>query len=252
MNTRTRTRSFGLAAVVFSIAAVVAGTAVAQTSQQSDALVQDVWAKLTDEKLDKEVAEVSTRDDAVVLTGQPANAWLKMKVIEAVLEVEGVEAVESDLEVAEPESAEDVAKALIDRVITYPQYTVFDDITFAIADGGFVTLAGAVTKPFKKDEIEKRIGTIMGVRDLRSEIRVLPVSPSDDRLRAQLYRNIYGDSFFEGFAQQAHPPIHIIVDGSRVTLTGAVRSNVEKMKAASIANSTFRVTQVENRLQINP
>ena len=252
MNTRPRTRRFRLAAVVFGIAAVIVGTAVAQTNQESDALVQAVRAKLTDEKLDTEVAEVSIRDGLVVLTGTPANAWLKMKVIEAALEVEGVEAVESELEVAGPESAEDLAQALVGQVLTYPEYTVFDDITFGIADGGVVTLAGAVTRPNKKTEIEERIGKIMGVRDLRSEIRVLPVSPSDRRLREQLYRNIYGDRLFEGLAQRAHPPIHIIVDGSRVTLTGAVRSNVEKVKAESIARTTSRVTQVENRLQVNP
>ena len=252
MNTRPRTRSFWLAAIVFWVAAVIAGKTAAQTNQESDALVQAVWAKLKDQKLDTEVAEVSIRDGAVVLTGEPGNAWLEMKIIESVLEVEGVEAVESDLEVAGPESAQDLAKALVDRVLAYPGYTVFDDITFAIADGGVVTLAGAVTMPVKKNEIEERIGKIMGVRELRSEIRVLPVSPSDDRLREQLYRNIYGDSLFTGLAQRAHPPIHIIVDGSRVTLTGAVRSNVEKVKAESIANSTFRVIQVENRLQVNP
>ncbi len=254
MNTRLRTRRVWLASVVFWIAGVIVnvGTMAAQTSQESDALVEAVWTKLQDEKLDTEVSEVSFRDGLVVLTGAPGNAWLKMKIIEAALEVEGIDAVESDLEVEGPESVEDLAEALVDRVLTYSDYTVFDDITFAIAEGGVVTLGGAVTRPTKKSEIEERIGRVMGVRELRSEIRVLPVSPSDRRLRDQLYRNIYGNPLFVGLAQRAQPPIHIIVEGSRVTLTGAVRSNLERVQAENIARTTSRVMQVENRLQVNP
>lgn len=253
MNTRPRIRMFGVAVVALCwSAAVIAGTAGAQANQESDALVEAVRVKLKDEKLDTAVTAVSFRDGLIVLTGEPGNAWLKMKVIEAALEVEGVESVESELEVAGPESAQDLARALVERVLTYSDYTVFDDITFGVADGGLVTLAGAVTNPLKKAEIEERVGRIMGVRDLRSEVRVLPLSPSDDRLRQQLFRNIYSDPLFRGLGEQVHPPIHIIVDRSSVTLTGAVRSNVEKVKAESIARTTSRVMQVENRLQVNP
>ena len=38
-------------------------------------------------------------------------------------------------------------------------------------------------------------------------------------------------------------------EGGRVTLTGAVNSNIEKVKAESIARSTFGVFSVENRLR---
>jgi osmotically-inducible protein OsmY len=57
---------------------------------------------------------------------------------------------------------------------------------------------------------------------------------------------------FVGFAQRTNPPIHIIVDRGNVTLTGAVRSNVEKRQAESIVRSTFGVLQVTNRLAVSP
>ncbi len=249
MNTWTRTQRVWLVAVMCWF---VAGVSAAPVNQEPDDLVQAVWAKLKGANLEDEITDVSIRDGAVVLTGEPGTAWAKMQVIDAVLEVEGVERVESDLQVPGPESAEALAQAVVERVLTYHNYTVFDDISFSIVDDGVVRLAGAVTIPRKKDEIEARIAQTKGVRELRSELHVLPVSASDGRLRNRLYRDIYGNPMFEAFAERVNPPIHIIVEASRVTLTGAVRSNVERVMAATIANATTGVMQVENRLQVSP
>jgi osmotically-inducible protein OsmY len=245
----TRPRRTGLVL----IAVLVAGSAALSGQSERDrALEEAVWAKLRKEKLHEEVAQVRLADGVVTLTGKAKNAYLKMKAIEAALAVEGVEAVESNLEVAEPESSEDFASDLVNRVLTYPHYTVFDDISFQLEDEGVVTLAGYVTMPFKKDEIEERVGKVRGVRELKSQIQVLPVSQSDDRLREVLFQRIYGDDLFVTYANRTHPPIHIIVSGGNVILTGAVRSNVEKRQAESIVRSTFGVIQVTNRLTVNP
>lgn len=215
-------------------------------------LEEAVWTKLKMEKLDEEVSEILVKDSVVTLRGKPKNAYSKMKAIEAALSVEGVAEVESDLEVPEPESAEDFTEDLVNKVLTYPHYTVFDDITFLLEDKGAVTLGGYVTMPFKKTEIEERVGRVRGVREMKSRIQVLPVSPSDERLREILFERIYGDELFIGYAQRKHPPIHIIVERGNVMLTGAVRSNVEKRQAESIVRSTFGVLQVTNRLAVNP
>jgi osmotically-inducible protein OsmY len=213
---------------------------------------QAIWEKLKKEKLQEEVAQVTFADGVATLRGKPKNAYLKTKAIEAALSVPGVESVESDLEVAEPESPDDFVSDLVGRVLSYPHYTVFDDVTFQLEDQGVVTLGGYVTMPFKKDELEERVAKVRGVRDLRSQIQVLPVSPSDDRLREVLFERIYGNELFVGYAERAHPPIHIIVSGGNVILSGAVRSNVEKRQAESIVRSTFGVLQVTNRLAVNP
>jgi osmotically-inducible protein OsmY len=215
-------------------------------------LEEAVWTKLRMEKLDEEVSEILVKDSVVTLRGKPKNAYSKMKLIEAALSVPGVEEVESDLVVPEPESVEDFTQDLVNRVLTYPHYTVFDDITFQLENGGAVTLGGYVTMPFKKSEIEERVGKVRGVRELKSEIQVLPASPSDERLREILFERIYGNDLFIGYSQRTHPPIHIIVERGNVMLTGAVRSNVEKRQAESIVRSTFGVLQVTNRLTVNP
>ena len=47
----------------------------------------------------------------------------------------------------------------------------------------------------------------------------------------------------------ADPPIHVVVEHSRVTLTGAVQSEVDKALARSIATGQFGVMYVTNNLK---
>jgi osmotically-inducible protein OsmY len=238
--------------ILVSLGLASSGAGSQSVDDPQKRIEEAVRTKLKQEKLDEEVSEILVKDSVVTLRGKPKNAYSKMKAIEAALSVEGVAEVESDLEVAEPESVENFTQDLVNRVLSYPHYTVFDDVNFTLEDRGAVTLGGYVTMPFKKEELEERVGKVRGVRELKSQIQVLPVSPSDDRLREILFERIYGDDLFVGYAQQRHPPIHIIVERGNVMLTGAVRSNVEKRQAESIVRSTFGVLQVTNRLTTNP
>jgi hyperosmotically inducible protein len=124
---------------------------------------------------------------------------------------------------------------------------VFDDVNASI-DNGIVTLMGRVTMPFKKDEIGARVARVDGVREVRNQLSVLPVSPFDDDLRYRIARAIYGNSAFWHYAAMANPPIHIVVENGRVTLTGVVNNNVERMLARSLA-TTFGAFSVKNELK---
>ena len=53
----------------------------------------------------------------------------------------------------------------------------------------------------------------------------------DDRLRLQVARAIYRDPYFIHYADQALPPIHIIVKNGNVTLEGVVTSTMDRTKA---------------------
>jgi len=226
------------------------GVSLAQERDQ--ALEDAVWAKLKSEKLDKQVAEVVATDGNVILRGKPSNAFMKMKAIEAALSVEGVDGVEDELDVAAAESQQDLVKELVNKVLTYPHFTVFDDIGFQIEDEGIVVLTGYVTEPFKKTDLEERVGKVTGVRELKNVIEVLPVGGGDDRIRRALYDNIYGNQIFIQYRNRAQPPIRIIVNRGNVILSGAVRSRIEQLKAETIARSTFGVLGIDNRLRINP
>ena len=136
----------------------------------------------------------------------------------------------------EDRKSDEIFKDVSETVLRYPQFTIFDDVNAAVVDG-VVTLDGKVTMPFKKKDIERRVAKVPGVTRDENRIGVLPVSQFDDELRYSVARAIYGSSAFWHYASMVNPPIHIIVEGGHVTLTGVVASNVERMMARSLATS---------------
>lgn len=117
---------------------------------------------------------------------------------------------------------------------THPQLTIFDDVC-AQTQNGVVTLTGKVTAEYKKEDVSRIVGRLDGVREVRNQIGVLPASPFDDELRYRASRAIYGNPAFWSYASMAKPPIHVIVEHGRVTLTGVVASEVERALARSLA-----------------
>jgi hyperosmotically inducible protein len=137
----------------------------------------------------------------------------------------------------------DVAKS-VDR---YTQFTIFDDVSAAVKDG-VVTLTGKVTMPYKRDDIGKRVAKVNGVTVVKNQISVLPVSQFDDELRYRIARSIYSNSNFWNYAIMPNPPIHIVVERGRVTLTGVVNSEVDRALARSLAQR-FGAFSVTNALK---
>ena len=140
-----------------------------------------------------------------------------------------------------------VAKDIATTVQRYSQFTIFDDVSANVKDG-VVTLTGKVTMPYKRDDIAKRVAKVAGVRDVRDQITVLPVSQFDDDLRYRIARSIYNNSNFWNYAIMPNPPIHIVVEHGRVTLTGVVQSDVDRMLARSLATQ-FGAFSVTNALK---
>jgi osmotically-inducible protein OsmY len=133
------------------------------------------------------------------------------------------------------------------QVLRYPHFTIFDSVQ-AEVDNGVVTLVGKVTMPYKRTDIERRVVEINGVRKVRNQIEVLPVSQFDDDLRLGISRAIYGNSNFWNYASMVNPPIHIIVERGHVTLEGVVNSNVDRALARSLA-SGFTAFSITNNLK---
>jgi len=142
----------------------------------------------------------------------------------------------------------EIRKDVVDRILRYPWYTVFDSIEAGVEDG-VVILRGSVNQPYRKSDLQKRVADIPGVKGVTNEIRVQPLSPFDDRLRRELLRGIYGDERFVRYASWAHPPIRIIVDRGRVTLTGVVGSAVEQQLLGHIARGTLAFA-VDNQVKL--
>ena len=121
-----------------------------------------------------------------------------------------------------------------DSVQRYSNFTIFDDVNIEISNR-VVTLTGRVTAPKKKEDIATRVAKIDGIRTLVNDIQVLPVSQMDSNLRLRVAQAIYGHPSFWHYASMANPPIHIVVENGRITLTGWVNSEVERSMAFALA-----------------
>jgi len=160
----------------------------------------------------------------------------------------GVAGAQPSGENAEPPRKDlQVLKDIASAVDTYTRFTIFDDVNAAVKDGS-VMLTGKVTMPYKRDEIEKRVVHVDGVHTVVNQIAVLPVSTFDDELRYRIARSIYSNSNFWNYAIMPNPSIHIVVENGRVTLTGVVQSNVDRVLARSLA-AQFGAFSVTNELK---
>ena len=147
----------------------------------------------------------------------------------------------------------DIAKKLTHEIRMYPRYGIFDGVNFSVNEGR-VDLFGEVTQPYKKADLGRIAQHVPGVASLTNEIKVLPLSPMDNRLRQQVARAIYRDPVLSRYGFQAVPPIHIIVDNGHVTLEGVVSTDMEKNLAClRAAGAGMSFGQVTNNLHVeNP
>lgn len=135
------------------------------------------------------------------------------------------------------------------QLVTQPFYTIFDDLKFQ-ANGNTVTLMGEVVNPTLKSDAENAVKHVEGVEKVINNIKVLPVSPNDDKIRRAEYRAIYGDPNMLRYAMQAVGPIHIIVENGHVTLVGVVRDDMDKNVAGLRAKTVSGAFSVDNQLQV--
>jgi len=145
---------------------------------------------------------------------------------------------------------QDLAKRLAHEIRMYPRYSIFDNISFFV-DEGRVDLLGEVSEPFKKADLGRIAQRVPGVTSLSNELKVLPPSPMDDRLRLQVARAIYRDPVLSRYGMQAASPIHIIVENGHVTLEGMVGNDMEKNVAGlRAAGAGLSFGQVTNNLHV--
>lgn len=121
------------------------------------------------------------------------------------------------------------------EILTLPYYGVFDAIGYQTS-GRDVTLTGFVTRPTTKRDAEESVADIEGVGRVTNNIQVLPLSPSDDRLRIALLRRLSNAGGLYRYFLGANPGIRIIVNRGRVSLEGYVSNRGD----ANLANITAR------------
>ncbi|HYH00028.1 MAG TPA: BON domain-containing protein [Terriglobales bacterium] len=142
-----------------------------------------------------------------------------------------------------------ISREVLHELLMLPYYSVFDNLAYRV-NGDTVTLIGQVVRPTLKSDAEEVVKRIEGVENVVNNIEVLPPSPGDDRIRAAVYRSIYGFDGLSRYSWGAVPSIHIIVRGGRVTLTGVVDNQTDKNLAGMRANLVGGVFAVTNNLQV--
>jgi hypothetical protein len=165
---------------------------------------------------------------------------------------------------------------LTQRLERIEDYSAFDWITFRL-EKGTATLEGFASRPAIRERAEAAAKQASGVDDVVNRIEVLPALLSDDRVRIQAYRAIYGHSGLQryspggagassGFLDEIDTaerlglsasqlgrgphPIHIIVNGARIILFGTVRSASDRQIAEAQVRTLPSVLGVANRLQV--
>jgi len=147
-------------------------------------------------------------------------------------------------------SIDRIHKEVRHELVMLPYYGVFDNLSYKVDPDGTVTLLGQVARPTLKSDAGNSVKRIEGVEKVVNNIEVLPVSTNDDRIRRATYRAIYGNSVLRPYQLRAVPPIHIIVNGGKVTLEGVVARQMDKQIAGVQANGVSGVFAVTNNLVV--
>jgi len=143
-----------------------------------------------------------------------------------------------------------IVKEVRHELVMLPFYGVFDNLAYKVSPDGTVTLLGQVSRPTLKSDAENVVKRIEGVERVDNQIKVLPASPNDDRIRRAVYNAIYRNDVLSQYALRAVPPIHIIVDNGNATLEGVVARQMDKQIAEIQTKSVPGVFSVTDNLKV--
>src|SRR5437870_10776575 len=158
-------------------------TATAAVARSDEQIQKDVLAELKwDARLQPNEIGVAVKDGVVTLMGWVDSYTKRWAAEEAAHRVRGVKAVANDIEVRLPGSSErtdaDIAAAAI-RALHVDAVLPVDKIDVTVSKG-WVTLKGEVEWEYQKEDAERVVRRLTGVKGVVNSITVKPgLTPSE-------------------------------------------------------------------------
>jgi osmotically-inducible protein OsmY len=211
---------------------------------QQDVLHELKW----DTRVEETEVGVTVNKGIVTLTGIVSIYGKRLAAQEAAHRVAGVLDVANDIQVrisdgldhTDPEIAQAVRNAL-EWDIWIPD----ERIRSTVADG-WVTLEGTVSQLGEREDAERAVQHLRGVRGVTNKITVSGPIVMPEEVRSMI------EEALERRAEREAKRINVEVAGSTVTLSGSVRSLAEKRAILGAVSHAPGVRTVEENLFVDP
>lgn len=216
--------------------------------KNSETLRQDVLDELAWEPaLNEAGIGVAVSNGAVTLTGHVRSFAEKRAAEKAAARVAGVIAVADDIEVRFPSDTRtddtDIAEAVSNAIRWNTMLP--PNVVKATVEKGWVTVTGDVDWEYQRRAAYNTVRSLRGVRGVSNNVRVKPSVHAPD-----VQQKI--EAAFRRSAQIDADHVRVLIVGTKVMLSGNVRSASERKEAEYAAWSAPGVTAVENNLRIEP
>jgi hyperosmotically inducible periplasmic protein len=240
-------------AMIIGLVVLLSITAMAATGRYDQQIQQAVSQKIHDAKQLQSVNS-SVEDGIVTLTGTVSLYQDKLNAAKKIKKVANVTGVRNDIEVAGESVPDSQLQVKLSKKIAFDRVGYFDNpfnyVALDVKDG-VVTLSGDTMNDMAKDSALAIVARTPGVKDVVSDVTVLPASMFDDSIRVRTARAIYRDSVLGRYASDPVHPIRIVVDNGHVTLYGTVEREMDKNIAGIRASSVPGAFSVENKLVVD-
>jgi hyperosmotically inducible periplasmic protein len=245
---------FFLLALLLGISGSARGSNVETTTAAStDAVLTQQLQQDFSKRIEFRNVTVAVDDRVALLQGSVETYREKMDAERLARKHHGIEgvrdfiAVQPVVPVSDQELRETIANRLRYDRIGYG--ITFNNFQVGVRDG-VVTIAGDARSYPDKASALSIVEDTPGVRDVRDEIKVLPLSEFDDELRVRTAMAIYRDPVLQKYSLDPQAPIRIVVENGNVKLYGVVDSAMDKQIAEMRAREVAGVFSVENHLLV--